>query len=934
MKKFLVVYLYFVALSLFAQGYKHYDIEQGLPSNRVYKILQDKDGFIWIATDKGLSKFDGARFVNFTTSNGLPSNDIWEIMITPDNKVWYFTRSNALGYIKNDSVYKFKANAETLYPNFISKANGHISFMSKDKNFVFKNKKWVNNKRIISSTPTSIVQHKIIDKLVYDKHRMYFVDKKNKSIDSVAIDYSSNLSIKWQVNDSLVSLLDINRKFYVINLNRRKIIPVKNAIFKHKSFIRITDFNHEIQISGDGFFGLLSKDYKLKNLIHFDPKLQIATVFKDINGNYWGTSYNKGIYFFSKNSLQAKYFFEDKKVNFIKKIGKDLFAGIIDEGIYRLNRENNKFEMFFPASDYFYDMFLVDLNNYVVFGSKATWVVKNKHRQAYEIVGRTAVFFNNAYYTSGFTGVNKFDANLQFIQSILQRDTNKLIVFQNRLIAGDAIGLTEISDDKPIRILSNDNFSNYPILALEKIGDQLLIGTDGNGLFLWDGTLTPKQIPETKTLMVDDIFVQGNRFWLATQQGVLAYEYHQGKVKFINTIRKTDGLISDHVNQIAILGQQIYTSNYNGISSVALQQNSNSSLQNVYFTDVFYQNKRISASHPKVYYQKNNNLNVRFGVIDFFGQEHNKTFSRLIPLQPDWNEIQAREINYNNLPPGKYTLEIKATNPYRKKMEKAFSFVILPLWYQSIWGKILIGLGVLLLLLLMAYFIRRYELNKQEKKLKIQKQMTEFELHALRSQMNPHFVFNSLNAIQYYINDENFDKSEAYLVRFARLIRMIFDLSREKNISLQQEVKLLKSYLNLEKMRFGEDFNYCFEIDKKLHIEKRLIPTMLLQPIVENAVNHGIFHKDGKGTICLSFQYITERTFLVQIKDDGVGMEKSKEINRKSLKKHQSKSTQILKDRIKLLNLSGKWRVTYQLDDVTQTENAYSTIISLKITQL
>jgi len=256
-----------------------------------------------------------------------------------------------------------------------------------------------------------------------------------------------------------------------------------------------------------------------------------------------------------------------------------------------------------------------------------------------------------------------------------------------------------------------------------------------------------------------------------------------------------------------------------------------------------------------------------------------------------------------------------------KGKDNNIQFEILPLWYQRLITKLIFTLIFLSLLISLILYIRKRELSKQKKKLTAQKKLADFELHALRSQMNPHFVFNSLNAIQYYITKNEIDLSEKYLVKFSRLIRMFFDFSREKEIVLNEEIRLLKGYLEIEKMRFGDDFKYKFNIDKKLNTQENKIPTMLLQPIVENAVNHGVFHNGGKGCIEISFSSVSSNSYKVEIKDDGVGIKKSKEIQSKSLKKNNSKarSSQVLTERINLLNQSNKWSVKYKLTDNSST---------------
>jgi len=472
---------------------------------------------------------------------------------------------------------------------------------------------------------------------------------------------------------------------------------------------------------------------------------------------------------------------------------------------------------------------------------------------------------------------------------------------------------------------------------MQKAGENLLIGTDGLGAYVWDGKNKIHLIPETQNLIVNHIYKKGNEIWMATQKGALDFTYNNdGHFKLNKVLRKTDGLVSDHINYIAIHKNKIFTSNFNGITAVDKNQMVQQPIYKIYFKSIKYNNETL---HPgqvnKLLFTQNNNLNIDFGLVDYTGQEHNRYYYQLLPVQNKWVNVPTTNLNFNHLKPEDYTFKIKAINPYGQEKTASFDFTIKPLWWQTDAAKIFFVLLFLFGVSLIGYITRRRELSKQRKKLIAQKQMAEFELHALRSQMNPHFVFNSLNAILYYINDEDFDNSENYLIKFSHLIRMIFDFSRKKSIRLKQEIELLTSYLKLEKMRFGDHLDYCIQIAPELDIKKTEIPTLLLQPIVENAVNHGIFHKKDKGVICLNFKYIDKNTFEVVIQDDGVGIERSKQINEASLKKHNSRSTQILKERINLLNLSGKWHITYKFIDATQDkQNPYNTIVKLKIKKL
>ena len=138
-----------------SQEHINYSIKEGLPSNHVYRITQDYKGFIWIITDKGISKFDGNVFKNFTTKNGLPTNDIWSIKITSDNKIWYFSKSNALGYIFNDKVYAFSSNKNNiLYPRYIYQSKNIIAFNDGKFMYTLKDSIWQTDKNLLNKRDT------------------------------------------------------------------------------------------------------------------------------------------------------------------------------------------------------------------------------------------------------------------------------------------------------------------------------------------------------------------------------------------------------------------------------------------------------------------------------------------------------------------------------------------------------------------------------------------------------------------------------------------------------------------------------------------------------------------------------------------------------------------------------------------------------------
>jgi len=216
---------------------------------------------------------------------------------------------------------------------------------------------------------------------------------------------------------------------------------------------------------------------------------------------------------------------------------------------------------------------------------------------------------------------------------------------------------------------------------------------------------------------------------------------------------------------------------------------------------------------------------------------------------------------------------------------------------------------------------RKNKLIKEQLEIKLitQKRQHELELNALRAQMNPHFVHNSLNAIQYYIQLNEVEKSEDYLAKFSKLMRLFFEYSRKQNISLENELKLLNNYLEIEKLRFEEDLDYHVSVDPKLDIEDLLLPPMILQPILENAINHGIFHKKGKGALELSFTFIDNNSFKVEIIDNGIGVNKARERSKNKKQTHTEHSSFVLEERLILLKESNNWDINFSILDRSET---------------
>ena len=289
----------------------------------------------------------------------------------------------------------------------------------------------------------------------------------------------------------------------------------------------------------------------------------------------------------------------------------------------------------------------------------------------------------------------------------------------------------------------------------------------------------------------------------------------------------------------------------------------------------------------------------------------------------DWHYTTTTSGQYNNLPPGGYTLRIKASTLNGQWDSEPFSIrlTVIPAWYQSIWFKVL--LGALVAATLLGFFSYRLRQVRKEAALKagFQKKINELEMRSLRAQMNPHFIFNSLSSINRYIVKSDHRTASNYLTKFSKLIRMILDNSALDVISVEKELQTLQLYIDMEELRFDHAFTYKIEVDDAIDEEETYIPSMLLQPYVENAIWHGLMHKEeGGGILLIKLVLLSPTLLMACIEDNGVGREKAIALKSKEALKKKSYGMQISHDRLELLNRQKQESPGVVIEDVINDE--------------
>ena len=325
-----------------------------------------------------------------------------------------------------------------------------------------------------------------------------------------------------------------------------------------------------------------------------------------------------------------------------------------------------------------------------------------------------------------------------------------------------------------------------------------------------------------------------------------------------------------------------------------------------------------------------NTLAFYFHLLQYLEPSKARYSYKLEGVQNDWSPYTTEsKVILTNLSPDKYRLVVRGmviSNP-NNVSELEIIFTIRPPWWLTWWFYS----GLVVLGFLLMYLIFKNRLKLANEKSRIDQRVSELKLEALKAQMNPHFIFNAFTSIQLYILQNDTKNALDYMGRFAKLIRMTLDNSTKKKIQLSEELSFLENYLLLEQRRLS-NLNYTFVVEPDIDTDEIMIPPMLLQPLIENSIMHGIRHLESDGRITVEFKKEEDHLLRCIVEDNGIGRVKSKEIYSNQQKTHESRSTEITEERIKLLNSSsGDANIQLLYTDLCENGKSTGTRVELLI---
>ena len=460
--------------------------------------------------------------------------------------------------------------------------------------------------------------------------------------------------------------------------------------------------------------------------------------------------------------------------------------------------------------------------------------------------------------------------------------------------------------------LQNNNSQtgkNYAMSICKTDKDSLMLGTYGSGLFIINinsgkfRNITEKQGLSNNS--VYGILKHQNTYWLSTNRGISSFNKNTGEIKNYGLKNYIQSYEFNEGAYCQTRSGNFYFGGVNGFNYFNPKDvNEDKIISKTIITSI----KKIDTELP-ILTDKNgehfielkyndNLISFEFATLNFLSANTNMYAYKLEGYDDNWiNAGNRTTAYYTKLTPGKYFFKVKSISEKQSSSNiYIIKIIIDPPFWQTWWFYSL----VVILIILSIIFIIKWRTGIIDQSYK--NKLAEMELKALRSQMNPHFIFNSLNSIQYYILKKEPKAAYNYLTKFSNLMRMILQNSKYKLISLKSEYEWLKIYLELESLRMENTLDWAIEIDKNINTEKAFLPAMVFQPYVENAIIHGLLPKPENRK--LTVEILQEKNVLkCIITDNGIGRNKSFELNKARLKQHESTAMSLTKDRLAILNI-------------------------------
>ena len=912
------------------QSLINYTVEDGLPSPETYSLYQDIDGYIWVCTDRGLARYNGYEFEAFSTSDGITYNTIFKVMEDRSHNLYFncFDRSITYYDYRTKKFSSFWAN------DYIKNNLGSETWISciglrQDSLFIhfstslpYYSKKYL----IISLSDSSISEHLIVSDKLYTYENLLFLSKEYKT-------------------DSRY-----HRAQFVIKAANKG-----NQNFKQKEWEDLRTSSIYTYLSSQEMLQVSRKGIKIvtKHDTTFIPLKGATSAMKDREGNYWFTTENRGVFKMSSSNFSCyesnRFLRVGDQMTAINSMGNYVFLGTKGSMIYAYNTANNKISKVgsvgknegvevkvnsFIKRD---DRLFTELGYEVIPAAKSHRLSLTNYYgylDALEygdgnIVGYD--YTSDIFFFDRWNGLSRTDKSLinnkcklslsekeHYGYGVRKRIENKTRILSMNATNEKTVYFSMYHELKQID--TNDTVTNltdkYDLgkTTARKIickSDTIILGTSGMGIVFINGgkkwSISEKD-GLSSDIVNDIIWGSDSSIWCATNKGIshIKFSHKEGlyatdKVENYST---ENGLGATYVSKLHLHKGVIYGLSEKGLvhfpETIELAE---APLPKVHLLSLKQGGAELPFKQQRFSYDQNDIEITYLGIS--LRKPIGRPFYKYMLIKDgelkDWIYTNNRSLTFDQLQAGEYSFLISACNDNNLWAKpKACSFTVRPHWTALWWVRGLAGI-VLAIILFYLYLRDRKKRNKQYQEQlavsELREKLNATELAVLRGQMNPHFIYNSLNSVQKFLIQDNKLEANEFISRLAKLLRAGLEYSREDYIPLPKEIEFIENYMKIETQRFPNRFQYKVEVDDQLD-ENASLPPLMVQGLCENAIKHA--YNGKKVHISIQFIYHSEDLIRIVVQDDGAGILNKKKTasNIKSLGNNiLSKRIDIFKER-------------------------------------
>ncbi len=884
---------------------KFLDHHQGLLSKECYDINTNEAGYLIVGTQYGPMKYDGERFVPICLNLPLERRIIYDFEKDPKGKIYILNSKNEIFRLKGDKAIPIIQKGSEVPNNIhLKKLHWHSKGLAVFSSLFYFNYSFQSRK---ISTDSSYLTDDV-HRFIYDPKKEFPFERykpAKKKITHYTIEFKSHHKTLYldqlSSSDSREDILRYkNQTFVLINHMLYEVGSEKIREFPYESILFAEIFHNRIWLATSK--GLIELDTRGNyKQIHF-PGALIGGVAPLSNGGIAVSLNQKGI-FISSNINEREYkhiapteIAGDEQHTFIGSASGTLFELKNDQIIKLQNPIPFEREANLMAPDMIRSIDFID-------GKWHVCTMKSIYRLSPDLKKKEIIYanyhnsFNNFFYLKKVLyGISWSDiflfapkANIQL--SWVPFIRCKYLLNDSVMLLGSEDGLFEYHGNENKLVKSKLIPQDYYISSIQELSpDELLIATRYKGIFHFRNGRLIKKIPAPCVSLKKAILTNGQLI-AAGNTGIFVKMWSgEGKIPWAKMF---DGEIQ---NLFAVNKKLLIC-----IDDDLIIKKISSEIQEekapIILNEILLGNQKLVKLPSKIGY--NIPLSFDFDILRF---DANKLglYYRLSGESKFVQYTEGTKINFEALKSGNYELELfpVVDGKIQFSNSRKYRFTIEEPFWQSTLFYLLIAIVVILILFSIRLAMRLQRKKRSAERAKLESKLNEYKLLAVKAQVNPHFLSNGLAAIQALILREDNDLAAQYLAKFSYLMRKTLYYSEEQFISIKEELQLVDSYLELELLRFRNKFDILKSIYlNESQLTSYIIPSLLLQPILENAIWHGLKFQEHNPVLKITFNLNEQEELVIRIEDNGPGFQKHN-----TSEKHLSKGNQLISERIDTLN--------------------------------